>query len=128
MTPTEINRGIARYGRVLLAWNNLAALAEAAQLASEQLPVKWVFEPGVPATAVDYLAGGAGGAVKGATFGIGVELLLAAVFPGVAFGYAVLGGALLGAASGVRRVDQGWHVKFLYAFDGAPLLEVRRAA
>ena len=124
MTPTQINRQISRFGTVLVAWNNIAALREAAQ----QLPVRWTFEPGTPTTVVDYLAGGAQGVVVGATIGLGVELLLAALFPAVTFGYALAGGAVLGAIHGVVRVEQGWRVRLVFGCDQQPLLEVRRVS
>jgi hypothetical protein len=127
MTAMQIARRINRTGTVLVALNNLAALREAAEIAASTLPVKWAFEPGTPADIVQYLAGGAHGALKGAGIGLGLELLVAAVVPGVAFGYLLFGGAALGAIHGVGRVKQGWRVRMVYDF-GTPLVEVQRAA
>src|SRR5689334_15833193 len=118
MTPTQINRQISRLGSVVVSWNHIAALREAAAIAATQLPVRWSFEPGTPATVVDYLAGGVHGAVSGATIGLGIELLVAALFPAAAFGYALAGGAVLGAMHGVARVEQGWRIRVIYAYDG----------
>jgi hypothetical protein len=128
MTPTQINRHLARAGAVLVRLNQLTALRDAAQLAAEQLPVRWIFDPGTPATVVDYLAGGARGAVTGAAVGLGIEIVLAALLPGVALGYALLGGAVAGAVRGVAQVEQGWRVRLIYAGDGEPLLEVRQTS
>jgi hypothetical protein len=128
MTPAQINRQLARAGSVVVGLNQIAALREAALLAAEQLPVRWTFEPGTPATLVDYLAGGVQGAFKGAAAGLGVEILLAALFPAAAFGYLLLGGAVLGAMHGVTVVHQGWRLRLVYAPDGAPLLYVQRLA
>jgi len=128
MTPAQINRQLARAGSVVVGLNHLVALREAALLAAEQLPVRWTFEPGTPATLVDYLAGGAQGALTGASVGLGVEIVLAALFPAAAFGYALLGGAVLGAIHGATVVRQGWRLRMVYAPDGAPFLHVQRLA
>jgi hypothetical protein len=111
-----------------VAWNSLGVLHEASRLAAEQLPVKWIFDPGTPATLIDYLAGGTQGAVKGALLGLGAELLLAAVFPPAAIGLAFVAGAVAGAVHGVARVHQGWRVRLVYTRAGEPLLEVCRVA
>lgn len=128
MTPKQINNQIARAGSVVLAWNNIAALRDAARLAGRSLPVRWSFEPGTPDRVVDYLAGGASGALEGAAVGLGVEVLLAALFPAVAFGYAVAGFAAAGAYQGANRVRQGWRVRVVHSGYGEPMLEVRLAA
>jgi hypothetical protein len=129
MTPTQLNHHVSRFGTALVAWNNIAALHEAARVASEEpLPVEWSFDPGTPAGVVEYLAGGAQGALRGVVIGVGVELLLAALFPAAALGYAVLGGAVLGAVRGATRVKQGWRVRVVYFYGRDPLLEVRRVA
>lgn len=128
MTPSEIQHRLNQFGTVLVAWNHLQLLQEAARTAGEQLPVRWTFEPGTPAIVADYLAGGVHGAIKGAAIGIGAELLLAAVFPPAAVGLAVFGGAVVGAVHGAARVHQGWRLRVLYTSSGEPLLEVWRVA
>lgn len=128
MTPVQITRSLAQVGRVTIALNQIAALKEAARLVGEYLPVRWSFEPGTPAGIVDYLAGAVEGAAEGAAAGLGIGLLLALVFPPSVIGYAALGGAVVGAAGGIERVEQGWRIRLVADVYGRPLLDVQRVA
>lgn len=125
MTPTQIQTRLARVGAVTVALNDIAALLQAANRASAYVPVRWTFEPGTPANVIDYLAGGLDGAVRGAAAGAGAGLLLSLVFPPAIIGYAVVGGAAIGAVRGVNRVHQGWRVRLVFSRAGQPLLLVR---
>ncbi len=124
MTPAQIQLRLAHAGRTLVALDNLSALVAAANLASERLPVRWEFDPGTPATVIDYLAGGVRGAAHGAAAGAGAGLVLALFFPPAVLGYAIAGGALLGACGGVARVEQGWRVRLVYTDWAEPMLLV----
>jgi hypothetical protein len=116
-------------GSALVAFNQVAALREAANLAAAQVPVRWEFEPSTPATVVDYLTGAGQGAVEGGLTGLGVGVLLAAIFPPAVIGYAVAGGAFIGAVNGAQRVHQGWRIRLVRDWrTGQDLLEVRMAA
>jgi hypothetical protein len=128
MTPEQIHHQLVHAGAAVMALEDLAALYGAARLAAAQLPVRWEFEPGTPAEVVDYLAGGAQGAASGASLGLAAEIVLAALFPGIAFGYALVGGAVIGAIRGANAIQQGWRLRWVEVEDGLPLLEVQRMA
>ncbi len=116
---------LRRGNAVLIAYNQVAALREAANVAAQHLPVRWEFDPSTPANFVDYLAGAGQGAVEGGLAGLGVGVLLAALFPPAVIGYAVAGGAFLGAVNGVQRVHQGWRIRVVYDWrTGQEMLEV----
>jgi hypothetical protein len=121
-------RRLAAGGPTLVALQNIAALSHAARLVAANSPVRWTFEPGTPASIVDYLAGGAQGALEGAAIGLSLELLLTLLIPGATFGYLLAGGALLGAAGGAMRVEQGWRIRVVFAADGRRMLEATKVS
>ncbi len=127
MSSQLILRRLRATGTVLVAFQNVAALREAACIAARQLPVRWEFDPSTPASFVDYLAGAGQGAVEGGLTGLGLGVLLTALFPPAVVGYAVAGGAIVGAVNGANRVHQGWRIRVVYDNYGQPLLEVRMA-
>lgn len=128
MTPAQINRRLAKAGRLTMSLANLSSLREAARLAAEQLPVRWSFEPGTPAELVDYLAAGVQGAFEGAAIGYGIGMVLAVLFPPAVIGYAAVAGAALGAAHRTKLVEQGWRIRLLRDSLGRQMIEVRRVA
>jgi hypothetical protein len=120
MTPNQIAHEISRVGRVPVALSHIASLAAAAQA----LDVRWTFAPDTPTDVVQYLGAAVVGGAQGLAIGGACGVLLALFFPPAIIGYAMAGGAVVGAIRGANRVAQGWRVQLLLSPYGEQYLDV----